>query len=104
MEGPAHRFGAATARKWVAVLKTNGSLRRGSVLYRSRPRAAAKLIETTQECFLLSQPWRMRVLEARFHPRTKTSGSFVVVGRVYCNGRRAWIEIGRASCREGVCE
>src|SRR2546430_17623073 len=39
-----------------------------------------------------SKGMRMRVLEARFHPRTKTSGSFVVVGRVYVNGHRAWIE------------
>ena len=34
----------------------------------------------------------MRVLEARFHPTSKSNPSFVVVGRVRCEGSRATIE------------
>jgi hypothetical protein len=34
----------------------------------------------------------VRVLEARFHPATRSSSAFVVVGRVRCEGARATIE------------
>jgi hypothetical protein len=34
---------------------------------------------------------RVRVLEARFHPASKSGGEFVVVGLVSCAGRRASI-------------
>ena len=34
---------------------------------------------------------RVRVLEARFHPASKSGGAFVVVGLVSCEGRRASI-------------
>jgi hypothetical protein len=33
-------------------------------------------------------------LEARFHPRSKAGGGFVVIGRIVCNGRRASIQPG----------
>ena len=35
----------------------------------------------------------MHVLEARFHPGSKSGAGFVVVGRVVCNQRRAAIEL-----------
>jgi hypothetical protein len=35
---------------------------------------------------------RVRVLEARFHPATRSHPKSVVVGRVICDGRRARIE------------
>jgi len=35
---------------------------------------------------------RVRVLEARFHPATRSHPMSVVVGRVICDGRRARIE------------
>jgi hypothetical protein len=34
----------------------------------------------------------VRVLEARFHPSTRSGSGFVVVGRVRCDGVRATIE------------
>jgi hypothetical protein len=35
---------------------------------------------------------RVRVLEARFHPTSRSNPAFVVVGRVLCDGARATIE------------
>ena len=35
---------------------------------------------------------RVRVLEARFHPSTRSGSVFVVVGRVLCDGVSATIE------------
>jgi hypothetical protein len=35
---------------------------------------------------------RVRVLEARFHPASKSGREFVIVGRVRCEGRRTSIE------------
>ena len=35
----------------------------------------------------------MRILEARFHPRSKSTPSYVVVGRVVCHGARASLEL-----------
>ena len=35
---------------------------------------------------------RVRVLEARFHPTSRSNPAFVVVGRVFCDGVRATIE------------
>jgi hypothetical protein len=34
----------------------------------------------------------VRVLEARFHPTSRSNPTFVVVGRVLCDGARATIE------------
>jgi hypothetical protein len=34
----------------------------------------------------------MRVLEVRFYPQKKAGKSFLIVGRVYCEGRKATIE------------
>jgi hypothetical protein len=36
--------------------------------------------------------FRVRILEARFHPASRSSHEFVVVGRVRCEGRRTSIE------------
>jgi len=35
---------------------------------------------------------RVRVLQARFHPATKSGPTSVVVGRVICDGTRATVE------------
>jgi len=34
----------------------------------------------------------VRILQARFHPATKSGPTFVVVGRVICDGNRATVE------------
>jgi hypothetical protein len=44
----------------------------------------------------------MRVLEARFHPWRKAQGPFVVVGRVFCQRRRAVVEPAPTGVEESV--
>jgi len=46
----------------------------------------------TEGMTLAWSPGALRRLEARFHPSSKTSDAFVVVGRVVCDQHRATIE------------
>jgi hypothetical protein len=46
----------------------------------------------------------MRVLEARFHPWRKARGPFVVVGRIFCRRRRAFVEAAPAGADEPLVD
>jgi hypothetical protein len=45
---------------------------------------------------------RVRVLEARFHPRKRPAGEFYVVGHVYCWGRNAKVLPAPARAVDGA--
>jgi hypothetical protein len=50
------------------------------------------LDDVSMRARVLRRVWFVRVLEARFHPDSKSRQHAVVVGRVLCEGRTARIE------------